>query len=89
MSNLTSSMNLVLDEFYNNLKVLSFKFGILFAIRWDCKTLHMPFLQTVGVSAVTGEGLDEFFSAVDSAREEYLTYVYIRKFSNSVDSNKI
>ncbi|EDV29241.1 uncharacterized protein TRIADDRAFT_19709 [Trichoplax adhaerens] len=48
MANLTSSMNLVLDEFYNNLK-------------------------TVGVSAVTGEGLDEFFTAVDSAREEYLT----------------
>ncbi|KAI9247596.1 hypothetical protein EDC94DRAFT_625885 [Helicostylum pulchrum] len=46
MSSLMSSMSLVLDEFYNHLKV-------------------------VGVSAVTGAGIDEFFQAVDEAAEEY------------------
>ncbi|KAI8372779.1 uncharacterized protein BYT42DRAFT_594728 [Radiomyces spectabilis] len=46
MSSLMNSMSLVLDEFYNHLKV-------------------------VGVSAVTGQGVDEFFQAVDDAAEEY------------------
>ncbi|RHZ88484.1 hypothetical protein Glove_22g229 [Diversispora epigaea] len=46
MSNLMNSMCMVLEEFYNNLKV-------------------------VGVSAVTGEGIDEFFVAVDEAVKEY------------------
>ncbi|CEP15342.1 hypothetical protein [Parasitella parasitica] len=48
MSSLMSSMSLVLDEFYNHLKV-------------------------VGVSAVTGAGIDEFFQAVSDAAEEYET----------------
>ncbi|CAO3598509.1 unnamed protein product [Absidia cylindrospora] len=39
-------MSLVLDEFYQHLKV-------------------------VGVSAVTGQGIDEFFTAVDEAADEY------------------
>ncbi|KAG0745173.1 hypothetical protein G6F60_000171 [Rhizopus arrhizus] len=46
MSSLMSSMSLVLDEFYNHLKV-------------------------VGLSAVTGAGVDDFFKAVDEAVEEY------------------
>ncbi|CAO3644695.1 unnamed protein product [Mucor hiemalis] len=46
MSSLMSSMSLVLDEFYNHLKV-------------------------VGVSAVTGAGIDDFFNAVNEAAEEY------------------
>ena len=29
------------------------------------------FVQTVGVSAATGDGLTEFFSAVDAAASEY------------------
>lgn len=35
-------------------------------------------LKVVGVSAVTGEGMDEFFQAVDEATVEYEKYVYGR-----------
>ncbi|ORX35348.1 aerobic respiration-related protein [Kockovaella imperatae] len=47
-SSLMSSMSLVLDEFYNN-------------------------LRAVGVSAMTGEGMKDFFSAVEEAKKEYET----------------
>ncbi|KAG0171765.1 GPN-loop GTPase 1 [Apophysomyces sp. BC1034] len=46
MSSLMNSMSLVLDEFYNHLKV-------------------------VGLSAVTGAGVEDFFKAVDEAADEY------------------
>ncbi|CAO3634272.1 unnamed protein product [Cunninghamella blakesleeana] len=46
MSSLVNSMSLMLDEFYQHLKV-------------------------VGVSAVTGQGIDEFFDAVNEAADEY------------------
>ncbi|CAG8488901.1 77_t:CDS:2 [Paraglomus occultum] len=48
MSSLMNSMSLVLDEFYQHLRV-------------------------VGVSAVTGEGMKEFFAAVGEAVKEYET----------------
>lgn len=48
MTSLMSSMCLVLDEFYEN-------------------------LRTVGVSAMTGAGMSEFFQKVQEAREEWET----------------
>ena len=33
--------------------------------------LFIFFFQTVGVSAVTGEGVQKFFSLVDEAAQEY------------------
>ncbi|XP_064490259.1 GPN-loop GTPase 1-like [Ornithodoros turicata] len=47
LSNLSSSLSFVLDEFYQHLNV-------------------------VGVSAVTGQGVAEFFAAVRKAKEEYI-----------------
>lgn len=46
MSNLSRSLSLVLEEFYNN-------------------------LSSVGVSAATGEGMGEFFAAIDGAAKRY------------------
>ena len=48
MSSMVQSMGLVLEEFYNSLRV-------------------------VGVSAFTGEGMPEFFDAVEEATKEYET----------------
>lgn len=38
-----------------------------------CIIHSFPMHQAVGVSAVTGDGMDEFFVAVDAARTEYET----------------
>jgi hypothetical protein len=62
MNSLMNSMSLVLDEFYKHLKVgpRSFSFG-----------LQDSLSQSVGVSSMTGDGVAEFFQAVEASREEY------------------
>jgi GTPase SAR1 family protein len=62
-NSLMSSMCLVLEEFYNNLKVSS-----TMSIKRD-----LAHGQAVGVSAMTGQGMKEFFTAVEEARQEYET----------------
>lgn len=37
-------------------------------------------MQVVGVSAVTGSGLDELFVQVADAAKEYETYAFVRNF---------
>jgi hypothetical protein len=64
MNTLMSSMSLVLDEFYSHLRV-----------RFLTVNQTMLIRKTVGVSAMTGDGMKEFFQAVDAAAEEYETYV--------------
>ena len=63
MNSLMNSMALVLDEFYQHLKVLSV---ILYV-----SSILILVSQAVGVSSVTGDGLKEFFDAVEASREEY------------------
>jgi hypothetical protein len=60
MNSLMSSMCLVLEEFYNNLRV-----SYLLIIKLSAD------IQAVGVSAMTGEGMKAFFDAVEEARDEY------------------
>ena len=62
MNSLMNSMSLVLDEFYKHLKVGSRDFAF---------SLQILLSQSVGVSSVTGDGVAEFFQAVEASREEY------------------
>ena len=66
MNSLMNSMSLVLDEFYKHLKVgpRGFPFG-----------LQTSLSQSVGVSSMTGDGVAEFFQAVEASREEYERYI--------------
>jgi hypothetical protein len=61
MNSLMNSMSLVLDEFYKHLKV---------CIR-RIYPVHDSLSQSVGVSSLTGDGVAEFFEAVEASREEY------------------
>jgi len=56
ITSLTRSMALVLEEFYSTLRV---------------NQLYQLSLQCVGVSAVSGAGMDNFFGAVQDAVKEY------------------
>jgi hypothetical protein len=62
MNSLMNSMSLVLDEFYKHLKV---------CIRCIYPASDVSLSQAVGVSSLTGDGVAEFFEAVEASREEY------------------
>jgi GTPase SAR1 family protein len=74
MNSLMNSMALVLDEFYGNLRVSRAKERRL----KESSDFVFPLLsfpsniQAVGVSSTTGEGLADFYKAVEEARKEYV-----------------
>lgn len=70
VSNLTRSMSLVLDEFYTSLRV-RLRYASSSLLGLTCKQTCSILLQVVGVSAVTGSGLDELFRQVEDAALEY------------------
>lgn len=74
MDSLMNSMSLVLDEFYRHLRVSRARRRASCVEGWAELNL-LRVAQAVGVSAMTGEGMPEFFEAVDEARKEYLRCV--------------
>ena len=68
MANLVHSMSLTLEEFYKELKVTVFSCCYVICYSW--------LLQAVGVSAVTGAGMDDLFAAIHSAAQDYHKYVH-------------
>jgi len=64
MNSLMNSMSLVLDEFYKHLKVCDL------AVETRSRLLMLS-RKAVGVSSLTGDGMKEFFEAVDASRDEY------------------
>ncbi len=75
MNSLMNSMSLVLDEFYKNLRVRFLESLNLITTE---EVVFRFVSQAVGVSSVTGDGVKEFFEAVDASREEYERSVLIR-----------
>lgn len=69
MNSLMGSMCLVLEEFYNNLRVSTH----LVSSTINVRTAWGLTLKAVGVSAMTGQGMKSFFDAVEEARQEYET----------------
>lgn len=77
MNSLVNSMALVLDEFYNNIRVSQSSPGENHSCRrlptdTSLRIHPKPRLQAVGLSSVTGQGMDSFLSAVSEARQEYM-----------------
>lgn len=68
MNSLMNSMSLVLDEFYKHLKVGPRGFPF---------SLQISLSQSVGVSSMTGDGVTEFFQAVEASREEYEKSIFL------------
>ncbi len=58
-------MSLVLDEFYQNLKVSLTTHTLILLL------LTTP-PQTVGVSSLVGTGMQDFFTLLQESREEFL-----------------
>ena len=46
----------------------------------------LSYFQSVGVSAIRGDGINEFFTLVDSAREEFTRYEFEKGFSLFINS---
>ena len=73
---LTQSMGMVLDEFYNTF-VYSFSLSSPITNSFIDSLTHsstiIDRMHTVGVSAVTGEGVNDLMDAIAAAKEEYFS----------------
>jgi len=72
MGTLIQSMGLVLDEFYQHLKVFLSSPVVFASLPPPIHQRYVP-SELVGVSSLTGAGIDKFFEAVQQARKEYET----------------
>jgi predicted GTPase len=77
MANFTQSLGLMLEEFYKNLNVHITTVHYILIFLLCLRTIKLTFcgvIKCVGVSAVTGLGIDELFKGIHRCAYEYETY---------------